>query len=199
MNALQLMQTQRAYAIVYKKMPFKLQQQAYHLCWKYNVTDPNRKENRQQILNRLFRRRSNVMINSPFHCDYGFNVHFQGFAFLNYGSVILDTSPVTIGNGAMIAPHVCLACSGHSVNYRQRIEGVMTSRPIAIGNHVWIGADSFVNGGVTIGNHSVIGAGSVVTKDIPSDVVAFGSPCQVHRKITKQDFLRHVIGNSNED
>ena len=41
--------------------------------------------------------------------------------------------------------------------------------------------------GVTIGENSVIGAGSVVTKDIPENVVAFGSPCKVYREINELD------------
>lgn len=173
-------------------MPVKLQQKSYHLCWKYNLTDTSKTKVRTQILDQLFHHKSKVLVNSPFHCDYGFNIHFKGFAFLNYGCVILDTSPVTIGNGAMIAPHVVIACSGHSVNYRQRIKGIMVSKPITIGNHVWIGANTFINGGVTIGDHSVIGAGSTVTKSIPSDVVAFGSPCRVRRKVTKQDLIDRI-------
>ena len=41
--------------------------------------------------------------------------------------------------------------------------------------------------GVTIGENSVIGAGAVVTKDIPENVVAFGSPCKVYREINEHD------------
>ena len=41
--------------------------------------------------------------------------------------------------------------------------------------------------GVTIGDNSVIGAGSVVTKDIPSGVVAVGVPCKVLREINETD------------
>lgn len=41
--------------------------------------------------------------------------------------------------------------------------------------------------GVTIGDRSVIGAGSVVTKDVPSDVIAVGNPCKVLRKIDRTD------------
>ena len=41
--------------------------------------------------------------------------------------------------------------------------------------------------GVSIGDHSVIGAGSVVTKDIPSDVIAVGNPCRVMREINEHD------------
>ena len=41
--------------------------------------------------------------------------------------------------------------------------------------------------GVTVGDNTVIGAGSVVTKDIPSGVVAVGNPCRVLREVGEQD------------
>ena len=41
--------------------------------------------------------------------------------------------------------------------------------------------------GVTIGDNVVIGAGSVVTKDLPSNVLAFGNPCRVQREIGEHD------------
>ena len=50
-----------------------------------------------------------------------------------------------------------------------------------------LGANVVVLPGVTIGENSVIGAGSVVTKDIPANVVAFGSPCKVYREINERD------------
>lgn len=63
----------------------------------------------------------------------------------------------------------------------------MYSFPITIGDNVWLGANVIVLPGVTIGENSVIGAGSVVTKDIPANVVAFGSPCKVYREINERD------------
>ena len=44
-----------------------------------------------------------------------------------------------------------------------------------------------INPGVTIGDDVVIGSGSVVTKDIPSHVIACGNPCRILRKIIKED------------
>ena len=41
--------------------------------------------------------------------------------------------------------------------------------------------------GITIGDNTVIGAGSVVTKDIPSGVIAVGNPCRVYRKLTEDE------------
>ena len=59
--------------------------------------------------------------------------------------------------------------------------------PITIGNSVWLGANMTVNPGVTIGDNTVIGSGSVVTKDIPSNVIAVGNPCRVLREITEEE------------
>ena len=55
---------------------------------------------------------------------------------------------------------------------------------------MWIGANAVICGGVTIGEGSVIGAGSVVTKDIPSMVVAAGNPCRVIREVREDDKIQ---------
>ena len=54
---------------------------------------------------------------------------------------------------------------------------------------MWIGANTVINPGVTIGDDVVIGSGSVVTKDIPSHVIAVGNPCRVLREINEEDRL----------
>ena len=54
--------------------------------------------------------------------------------------------------------------------------------PVVIGDNVWIGGGAILMPGVTIGDNVVIGAGSVVTKDIPSDSIAYGAPCRVMRE-----------------
>lgn len=61
------------------------------------------------------------------------------------------------------------------------------SKPIVLGDHVWIGAHSTICGGVSIGHGSVIGAGSVVLHDIPSGAIAVGVPCKVIRMINAAD------------
>ena len=64
---------------------------------------------------------------------------------------------------------------------------------VVIGNDVWIGANVTVLPGVTIGSNTVIGAGSVVTKDIPSGVIALGNPCRVIRNITEKDKEKYPV------
>lgn len=59
--------------------------------------------------------------------------------------------------------------------------------PVHVGRNCWIGAGAIIMPGVTIGDNTVIGAGSMVTKDIPSNVVAVGNPCRVMREINEHD------------
>ena len=59
--------------------------------------------------------------------------------------------------------------------------------PVHIGKNCWLGAGVIVLPGVIIGDNTVVGAGSVVTKDLPSNVVAVGNPCRVLREINDRD------------
>lgn len=169
-------------------VPGSLKVTAQKLCWEYNQTMPEEGEKRREILQKLFGQCSDLTFIEPtFHCDYGFNIYTHGLAVINHNGVILDTSPVHIGENVFIVPGVCIACAGHSIDPGQRAAGISTSKPITIENNVWIGANAVICGGVTIGEESVIGAGSVVTKDIPPMVVAAGNPCRVIRKVTEED------------
>ena len=170
-------------------VPKSLKANAQKLCFEYNQTRPDEAEKRRDILKQLLGKCSDLTFIEPsFHCDYGFNIFVDGLAVINYNCVILDTSPVHIGANAFIAPGVCLACSGHAIDPKQRTkDAVCTSKPITLEDDVWIGANTVVCGGVTIGRGSVIGAGSVVAKDIPENVIAVGNPCRVIRKITEKD------------
>ena len=115
----------------------------------------------------------NIVIKPPFHCDYGFNIHFDGFAFVNYNCTVLDTSPVHFGENIFIAPNVCIACAGHALHPDERLL-FNTSKPIRIEKNVWLGTNTAVLPGVVIGEGCVIGAGSIVTKDeSPADQTAF--------------------------
>ena len=191
MEVLDIIKRNQAYKSGYEKNPREEQAKAKQLCWEYNRTAPSETEKRRNILQKLLGTCHPLTgIEPDFHCDYGFNIHTHGLTVINYNCVILDTSPVNIGAGAFIAPGVCLACSGHSVDPEQRVHGIGTSAPITLEENVWIGANSVVCGGVTIGKGSVIGAGSVVTHDIPAGVVAAGVPAKVIRPISEKDKIK---------
>ncbi len=92
---------------------------------------------------------------------------------------------VTIGDDVVMGPDVVIMTASHAFDDLDtpiRLQGADMSRPIRIGNDVWIGTRVIILPGVNIGNKSVIGAGSVVTKDIPEGVVAAGVPARVVRR-----------------
>ena len=172
-------------------IPREAQAKARRLCWKFNNSDPDDPKAQRDILMRLFGTYySSVYLMPSFRCDFGFNIHFKGFALVNYNCVFLDTSPIHIGRSVLIGPGVVLACAGHPIHSEQRCSSALeTSDPITIEDGVWIGANSTVCGGVTIGEGCVIGAGSVVIRDIPPNSLAAGNPCRVIRQITEEDSL----------
>ena len=96
--------------------------------------------------------------------------------------VILDANKVTFGNNVQIGPNCGFYTSGHPIDKETRRK-VEFAKPIVVGNDVWIGGNVCVMPGVTIGDNTIIGAGSVVTKDIPSNVVAVGNPCKIIKEI----------------
>ena len=186
---LETMKSGRGYIAKYDESMMDIEKKTKLLTYQYNNTSPEEGEKRKEILRELFQDSvDKVIIEPPFHCDYGFNIHFEGFAFINYNCSILDTSSVHIGDGAFIAPGVCISCAGHGIHPDDRMEYV-TAKPINIGKKVWIGANCTILPGVSIGDGSIIGAGSVVTKDIPENVIAVGNPCRVLREITEEDRL----------
>ncbi|MEO1772153.1 MULTISPECIES: sugar O-acetyltransferase [Enterococcus] len=129
-----------------------------------------------------------VYIESNFLCEFGFNISIGSNVYINHDLIILDCNQVTIGNGVYIAPRVGMYGANHAEDPIERAEDhIVYSKPIKIGDRVWLGAGVHVLQGVTVGENTIIGAGSVVTKDIPANVIAAGNPCKVIRPIRESD------------
>lgn len=123
----------------------------------------------------------------PFQCDYGKNIHIGDHFYANFDCIILDVCPVTIGDNVLLGPRVSIFTAAHPIDAGVRNRQLEFGKPVKIGSSVWIGGNAVINPGVTIGDNVVIGSGSVVTKDIPSNVIAAGNPCRVLRQITEED------------
>ena len=122
-------------------------------------------------------------IRPPFYCDYGWQTHVGARTFANFGLTVLDVATVTIGEDAQIGPHVQLLTATHPLDPEPRRAKWESAEPIVIEDNVWLGGGVIVCPGVTIGRNTVVGAGAVVTKDLPSDVVAVGSPARPIRSL----------------
>lgn len=149
---------------------------------------PSMRKERNEIISKLFSSvGKNCWIESPFICDYGYNIVVGDNFYANTNCTILDCAKVTIGDDVLIGPNVSFYTPNHAVDADERKAGYEISLPINIGNKVWIGGSVAILPGVSIGDNSIIGAGSVVTKDIPANVIAVGVPCKVIRQITADD------------
>ena len=156
--------------------------------YEFNLLPPKERGRIPALLKELLGKTGDSLwVEPPFHCDYGWNIEVGENFFANDNLTILDVGKVTIGKNVMIAPNVSIYTAGHPVHPDSRNSGYEYGIPITIGDNVWIGGSVVILPGVTIGNNAVIGAGSVVTKDIPDNAIAAGSPCKVIRTVTEAD------------
>jgi len=81
---------------------------------------------------------------------------------------------VIIGDEVQIGSH----CSIYSISTIDNKAG-----KVILKKNCKIGAHSLIMPGVTVGENSIIGAFSFVNKDIPENVIAFGIPAKVIKKI----------------
>lgn len=165
------------------------------LLYDFNTSRPSELKKREEIISKVFAATGeNCYIEPPFYANWGCNMHVGKNFYANFCLTVVDDADIFIGDNVMIAPHVVIATGTHPVCPELRAEEYQYNLPVHIGNRVWIGANSVILPGVTIGDNTVIGAGSVVTKDIPSGVVAVGSPCRVMREINENDYEYYCKG-----
>lgn len=166
----------------------RLNRRCRELMYKFNNAGYEHIEERMSYIRELFRHvGENAYLEPEVYFDYGCHVSVGDNFYSNTGLIILDQCDVNIGNDVFFGPRVSLFCAGHPIDAHIRNTLLEYGKPINIGNSVWIGGNTVVNPGVTIGNDVVIGSGSVVTRDIPSYVIAAGNPCRVIRNITDDD------------
>lgn len=164
--------------------------EAKNLTRDYNRTDSEDLAEKDRILGELLGGRgARLWIAAPFYADYGSNIFFGDNCEVNMNCLFLDDNKIVIGDNALIAPGVHIYTAFHPQRAQDRFgepreDGSFAfcktlTAPVTIGDNVWVGGGTVILPGVTIGDNVVIGAGSVVTKDIPSNTVAYGNPCRV--------------------
>ena len=155
----------------------------------YNSTRPSEFKKRQSLLKEMFAEiGEDCYIEPPFRANWaGKHIHFGNSVYANFNLTCVDDTHIYVGDCTMFGPNVVLATAGHPILPELREKAFQFNILIHIGKNCWLGAGVIVMPGVTIGDNTVIGAGSVVTKDIPSNVVAVGNPCRVLRPIGERD------------
>lgn len=153
------------------------------------TTDFNEKD---QIIRELFQKvGQRPTINGHFEAIYGNHITLGDDDFINGNVFFQDSNLITLGDRVIIAPDVKFYCGEHSMDAKQRFgtraDGsrylISYTKPITVGNDVWIGGNVTVVGGVTIGNNVIVGAGAVVVKDVPDNSVVGGVPAKIIKEL----------------
>jgi len=150
--------------------------QAVH---QHNTMEPVARGMAAPLLRGLFAGMAeDAMIEAPFHCSYGFNIHLGGAVYLNAGCIILDSAPVRIGARSMLGPGVNIYCAEHHHDPVLRGQGIEIAKPVTLGEDVWIGGRAVLMPGVSVGDRAIVAAGAVVTRDVPADGKVAGVPAR---------------------
>lgn len=159
------------------------------LLTRFNGCAPRASKEREALLRGTLRQvGENVIVRSPFYCEYGAITIGDG-TFVNAGVMMIDVAPITVGAACQIATRVQLLTATHPVDPGPRRQGWEYGEPIALADNVWLGGGVIVCPGVTIGRDTVVGAGAVVTGNLPAGVVAAGVPARVLRQIGEKDHV----------
>lgn len=165
----------------------------------FNQTRPGEMEMRTAMLKEMFAEIGDgCYIEPPFHANFsGAHVHFGKNIYANFNLTMVDDTHIYVGDYTMFGPNVTVTTAGHPILPELREQGYQYNAAIHIGRNCWIGSGVMIMPGIIIGDNVVIGAGSVVTHDLPSNVVAVGTPCKVLREVGEHDreyyFKEHKI------
>jgi maltose O-acetyltransferase len=161
---------------------------AQELLDRYNGTGHREQGERDRLLRELLGDVGDgVVVKPTLRCDYGRPITIGAGTFVNYDCTFLDVAPIRIGSNCQLGPGVQLLTPRHPIDPEPRRAGWEYAEPIAIADNVWLGGGVIVCPGVTIGDDTVVGAGAVVTRDLPSGIVAVGAPARVLREIDDRD------------
>lgn len=126
----------------------------------------------------------NINIQPNVHFGNGTKLRIGHHSGIGANSRLTLADTITIGNNVMIGPEVIIMTSGHhylNSDKLMRLQG-QYSRPVQVGDDVWIGGRAIIMPGIVIGNGAVIGAGAIVTKNVDSYTVVAGNPAKVIKK-----------------
>lgn len=151
----------------------------------YNQTRPGEAERRSALLREMFAELGeDCCIEPPLHANWaGKFVHLGKNVYFNFGVTLVDDTHIYIGDCTQLGPNCVLATADHPLDAARREAGYQRNFPIRIGRNCWFGAGVLVMPGVTVGDNVVVGAGSVITRDLPDNVLAMGTPCRVVREL----------------
>ena len=129
--------------------------------------------------------------------EHSGRIQIGDYCLITPGVRIASASEVVIGDNCMFARDSSISDADWHGLY-DRSHPVGATAPIRLGNNVWLGEAVIVCKDVSIGDNTVVGAGSVVTRDLPANVIAAGSPAEPLRELDMQQDMKtraDTLGN----
>jgi len=116
-----------------------------------------------------------VIIRPRARFHYPWRIEIGDFSSIGDDVWLYSIAPIKVGSHAVISQKSFLCTAGHDYHdpYFKTV-----AKPITVGEGAWIAADVFIAPGVTIGDNAVVGARSSVFKDMPAEMICYGTPCQ---------------------
>lgn len=100
-------------------------------------------------------------------------------ALVSHHCIFAAHERIEVGNGVLFGPYCYVIDANHGLAKEVPIQSQpVTSKPVVIGDDVWIGTRAVITAGVRVGDGAVIGAGSVVTHDVEPFTIVGGAPAR---------------------
>ncbi len=155
--------------------------EAKKICDEFNNSKFENFEKINDIISKLFKSYKSLFLTQNAYIQNGRNTSVGEIFYTNYNYILIDSSEFSTGDNVFFAPN-CIV-NTNIIEYNEiNKEYSIISKPINIGNNVWIASNVYIKGGISIGDNSTIGAGSVVINDIPNNCIALGNPAKVFKK-----------------
>ena len=167
--------------MIYKELKDENYIKSKNICDEFNNTQFDNFEIINEKISKLFKSYKSLYLTQNAFIQNGNNSSVGETFYTNYNFILIDSEYFSAGNNVFFAPNCTV--NSNLIEYNElKKEFSIVSKPIKMGNNVWIASNVYIKGGVSIGNNSTIGAGSLVTSDIPENCLAFGNPAKVIRK-----------------
>ena len=169
-------------------------------CFSYNISIEKEPKNQNKYIKSIINTKSdNFYINKKFNCNFGKNIYIGDNFYSSFNLTIIDENLVKFGDNIYIGPNCSFNTIIIPLDKNKRKKRILSAKEIIIGNNIYFEGSVKVSNGVKIGDNVIIKAGSVINKDIPSNSLVEGNPCEIIKENISFDFKSYIQDLINKE